>query len=81
MIVGKKNAVIPHEKLIHNNVHNNTQKFHLGHLRIKNPELWWPHDHGKQNLYTFNMTMTLGDRTTSLTKVLHIGIRNVTFNP
>jgi beta-mannosidase len=45
-VIATKDDTIDHTELVHNDVHNNTQKYHLGHLTIENPELWWPRGHG-----------------------------------
>jgi beta-mannosidase len=44
---------------------------------LNNPELWWPHDHGKQNLYTWQINLIDKKEKIVQSKAATIGFRRV----
>ena len=46
-------------------------------LRVRNPELWWPHQIGAPSLHPLSMSFSVGDQTSDAASI-HYGIREVT---
>ncbi len=45
-------------------------------LRVENPQLWWTWDHGKPNLYTLGLSVTMDERISDERR-LAVGIREI----
>ena len=48
-----------------------------GELKLEHPELWWPHDHGRPNLYRLQVTLRDAEGRTLDVKERAVGFRRV----